>query len=89
MCGIAGIVSLNGKPINLVRERSKKMMDMLNHRGPDYGGVWVDDSNSVSLVNTRLSIVDIRNKFKVPYISPTKKSVITYNGEIYNYLELN
>lgn len=85
MCGIAGIISLNKKPIMHVEERSKKMMKMLDHRGPDYHGYWVDSEKTKSIINTRLAIVDVENKFDVPFVSNSNKSIITYNGEIYNY----
>ena len=65
------------------------MSKMLYHRGPDYDGVWVSEEKTIALINTRLSIVDSTNKFAVPYISNSCKSVLTYNGEIYNYKELS
>jgi len=88
LCGIAGILSLNNSQIYNVHNRSLLMMSMLNKRGPDYNGYWVDDNNLVSIINTRLSIVDVNNKFKVPLISNSKNSILTYNGEIYNYKDL-
>ena len=44
--------------------------------------------NKVVLGNTRLSIVDPRNKFKVPLESTNYQNVLTFNGELYNYKEL-
>jgi asparagine synthase (glutamine-hydrolysing) len=85
LCGIGGILSLNNGPINNVRRRSLLMMSMLKNRGPDYNGYWIEDNNRVSIVNTRLSIVDIDNKFEVPFISNSKNAIMAYNGEIYNY----
>ena len=54
----------------------------------NWDGYWVDDNNLVSIINTRLSIVDVNNKFKVPLISNSQNSILTYNGEIYNYKDL-
>ena len=85
MCGIAGIISLKNRPVLHIHERSNKMMEMLDHRGPDYNGIWYNKEKTLSIINTRLSIVDLNNKFDVPFISNSKKSIMTYNGEIYNY----
>jgi len=88
MCGIAGIVSLNSKAPSNLSGRAEKMSKMLNHRGPDYRGVWMAKDKSIALVNTRLSIVDPNNNFSVPFSSSSGNSVLAYNGEIYNYKEL-
>ena len=88
MCGIAGIVSLNSRPLYDIRSRASLMAKMMNHRGPDYDGVWISVEKQIALINTRLSIVDPSNKFSVPYSTNSKKSLLTYNGEIYNYREL-
>ena len=88
MCGIAGILSLDDAPVFEAKSRILKMLSMLDHRGPDSKGYYISDDNKVIMGNTRLSIVDKNNKFKVPMYSPEYRSVITYNGEIFNFLEL-
>ena len=89
MCGIAGIVRLNSKSGYNIQKRASMMSHMLSHRGPDYDGIWISEEKKIALVNTRLSIVDTNNKFSVPYISNSGNSILTYNGEIYNYKELS
>ena len=89
MCGIAGIVRLNSKSGYNIQKRASIMSHMLSHRGPDYDGIWISEERKIALVNTRLSIVDTNNKFSVSYISNSGNSILTYNGEIYNYKELS
>ena len=88
MCGIAGIVSLNNKPIINIEERSKKMLAVLDSRGPDSSGYWLNQNKTLSLVNTRLSIVDVQSKFNVPFVSHSNQSILSFNGEIYNHQDL-
>lgn len=85
MCGIAGIVSLSNEPISGVRKQLDVCNALLKHRGPDGEGVWIHEASMVGLAHTRLSIIDIENG-KQPMIDG--KNSVTYNGEIYNYIEL-
>ena len=81
MCGIFGIYNYG---VNDVSSRKVKFhLDSLEHRGPDAAGVWTKDN--VGLGHARLSIIDLSNNANQPFITPDKKFVITYNGEIYNY----
>jgi asparagine synthase (glutamine-hydrolysing) len=61
------------------------MMAALRHRGPDGSGVHVTDR--VGLAHTRLSIIDLAGGAQ-PLTNEDGRVVVTYNGEIYNYLEL-
>ena len=88
MCGIAGIVSLNNQPIKNLKRRSEKMLSSLDTRGPDNSGYWLNEKHTLSIINTRLSIVGVNDKFDVPFISSSKKSILSFNGEIYNYLDI-
>jgi len=56
------------------------------HRGPDDAGVFL--SNAWSLGHNRLSIIDLSEKGHQPMITPDKKFAITFNGEIYNFLDI-
>ena len=87
MCGISGIISLSGKPISNARERIRKMNDLLHHRGPDGKGEFVSSDRRVALGNTRLAITDPGTIIELPLRSPDENHVLTYNGEIYDYLE--
>lgn len=85
MCGIAGIVSLN--PSFISGDKLKLMSNAIAHRGPDGDGFWINDDNTVSLSHRRLKIIDLSAAAAQPmhYLS---RYTITYNGEIYNYIEL-
>ncbi len=79
MCGIAGFVGISD------RQLLKKMCNIIQHRGPDESGFFIDDN--VGLGNQRLSIIDVAEGH-MPMQNEDKTITITYNGEIYNYLEL-
>ncbi|MCT4581705.1 MAG: asparagine synthase (glutamine-hydrolyzing) [Flavobacteriales bacterium] len=85
MCGIAGIISYTD-PVDL--NEVKLMTDTIVHRGPDGEGRWVNQSKTVGLGHRRLSILDLSEKGKQPMHYKKGRYTITYNGEIYNYLEL-
>jgi asparagine synthase (glutamine-hydrolysing) len=84
MCGICGIINLNGKPV----EKSKLhlMMETMKRRGPDDEGVFTKDYIGLGFV--RLSIIDLSMAGHQPMFSSDKRYVIVLNGEIYNYIEL-
>ncbi len=85
MCGIAGIIKFNG----LVTEQElKSMTDAIAHRGPDGYGSWLNPSNNVGLGHRRLSIIDLSIDGKQPMHFANERYTITFNGEIYNYIEL-
>lgn len=83
MCGIAGIFNTSSLPVK--KEDIRKMTDALTHRGPESDGFWVD--GTVGLGHRRLAIIDLSEKGRQP-MHYMGKNVITYNGEIYNYIEL-
>lgn len=85
MCGIAGYVDKTNK-YRADRELIKKMTDKLIHRGPDAEGQWVDEQ--VALGHRRLAIIDLDPKSNQPMISYDGRYILTFNGEIYNYIEL-
>lgn len=84
MCGITGYISWREK-VN--KELLEVMTDELVHRGPDGRGVWLNDKSSIGLGHRRLSIIDLTDKGAQP-MHYENRFTITYNGEIYNYLEL-
>jgi asparagine synthase (glutamine-hydrolysing) len=84
MCGIAGIFHVDvPKPVD--PERVEAMADVLAHRGPDGSGVWTGPG--VGFGHRRLSIIDLEGGAQ-PMLSPDRRVVITFNGEIYNYQEV-
>lgn len=82
MCGITGIFG-NFSPSGL-----SAMNTVIAHRGPDDQGIWHDPSNRIGLAHRRLSIIDVSPAGSQPMWDTSKKVVIVYNGEIYNYREL-
>lgn len=83
MCGIAGYVTQNSKFCD--SRVLRRMIAMVNHRGPDYSGFHVD--GSVGLGHARLSILDLDGGSQ-PMCNEDKTVWITFNGEIFNYVEL-
>lgn len=83
MCGICGIVSIgNGLPD---RNTLLKMMSRLTHRGPDSSGYFRD--RDAAFGHTRLSIIDLSGGSQ-PLSNEDGSLWVTFNGEIYNYIEL-
>lgn len=88
MCGVAGIFSLNGRKIENAKARIEKMTGLLHHRGPDGQGVYLSDDGFIVLGNTRLAIVDPHTKVKQPMQTSDGKTILSFNGEIYNFPDL-
>ena len=84
MCGIAGILGLQ-EQFRLEHESLQRMMNKLNHRGPDGQGVYID--KKVGLAHTRLSIIDLEGGAQ-PIHNEDKTVWTVFNGEIFNYIEL-
>lgn len=87
MCGIAGAVALGMKPVPKLGQRLEVMSKLIAHRGPDGQGSWANPNLSCGLVHRRLAIIDLSPSGHQPMRGPNG-TVITFNGEIYNYLEL-
>lgn len=84
MCGIAGVVDSSG---NLNQNLLEKMSDVIKHRGPNDKGIFFDKEKGVGFVHRRLSIIDLQSGHQ-PMNSFDDNCVIIFNGEIYNYKEL-
>jgi len=84
MCGIAGILSK--APVSEADRRLLKLMaDSMAHRGPDGEGFYFD--SRIGLAHRRLSIIDVEGG-KQPLSNEDGTVWVTFNGEIYNYIEL-
>jgi asparagine synthase (glutamine-hydrolysing) len=84
MCGITGILHFdNQRPVE--PQTLKSMTDIIHHRGPDGEGFYISDN--VGLGHRRLSIIDLDTGDQ-PMYSNDRLKILTFNGEIYNYLEL-
>ncbi len=88
MCGIGGAVSLEHRSIPRLDRVLSAMDKLLAHRGPDGSGQWQAAKSQCGLVHRRLAIIDLSAGGHQPMQAKNGTSVITYNGEIYNYLEL-
>ncbi|MBC7889962.1 MAG: asparagine synthase (glutamine-hydrolyzing) [Ferruginibacter sp.] len=96
MCGIAGIISLNNLLVS--KGRITKMTDSIAYRGPDGEGYWINNEGTVGFGHRRLAIIDLTKAAAQPMqlqpgVSPScdgkeERYTITYNGEIYNYIEV-
>jgi asparagine synthase (glutamine-hydrolysing) len=88
-CGIAGIIDKSGKlgPARL-GQLAKEATDRMRYRGPDDCGLWVSPDGRCALSHRRLSIIDVSSAGHQPMVSQTGRSVIVFNGEAYNFLEL-
>ena len=85
MCGISGFYSKNLSTFNNV---IIKMNSTLKHRGPERSRVWQDNNSGIVFGHQRLSILDLSKAGDQPMISNSGRFVMTYNGEIYNHLEI-
>ena len=86
MCGIGAIVDMSLDPVPGVARRLAVMNRLQQHRGPDGEGVWVHQREQVGFAHRRLSIIDLASGDQP--MTDDAGNWITYNGEIYNYIEL-
>jgi len=87
VCGISGIIRLDGGSIPHLDHALAVQKNLLVHRGPDGEGTWMSPRNEVGFTHRRLAIIDLSERAAQPMVAPNG-DVITYNGEIYNYREL-
>ncbi len=83
MCGIAGIITFDGAQVD--QAQLDVLIDALAHRGPNGRGTYVH--GSVGLAQRRLSVLDLSDAASQPMISSDGKTVLVFNGEIYNFAE--
>lgn len=85
MCGIAGVIS----PHPISQDRLSRSLALMHRRGPDGQGRWqgeIASGYSLSLLHTRLSIIDLDQRANQPF--ERDGCILVYNGEIYNFPEL-
>jgi asparagine synthase (glutamine-hydrolysing) len=86
MCGIAGGLSLRAdRPLDV--DRVRRLSTLVGHRGPDGHGLWIAPSGRAALAHRRLAIIDLASGAQ-PMTDSTGRVAVTFNGEIYNYIEL-
>jgi asparagine synthase (glutamine-hydrolysing) len=86
MCGISGWAFRVGRepPLGALREMSR----LIQHRGPDDAGEYLDPAAGVAIAHRRLSIIDLAETSHQPMIDGERGVVLAYNGEVYNFREL-
>jgi asparagine synthase (glutamine-hydrolysing) len=84
MCGIAGFTQFNHQFGD--EQTLEKMGNAILHRGPDAGGVYLNDK--IGFCHRRLSIIDLSESGNQPMVSHDGRYIIVFNGEIYNFLTL-
>ncbi|MGK7933884.1 MAG: asparagine synthase (glutamine-hydrolyzing) [Microcystaceae cyanobacterium] len=82
MCGITGLLNFK-EPIN--RQIIEAMTASLSHRGPDGDGIFI--KNNIAIGHRRLAIIDLATG-QQPLCNEDETVWVTFNGEIYNYLDL-
>lgn len=86
MCGIHGIIAINGTSVS--ESDMNRMNQALWHRGPDSGSIEYFENRAVGLGHRRLAILDLSEAANQPFSNNELGLHIVYNGEVYNYLEL-
>ena len=83
MCGVFGVIGTADAEV------ANRVSRGMYHRGPDDSGIWIDTTDTpVTLVNTRLAIIDLSDAGHMPMLSHNSEVAITYNGEVYNFPEI-
>lgn len=88
MCGFAGILTGSGMTDGELAEHACRMTAPIAHRGPDDEGVWVDEGVGVALGFRRLAVIDLSPDGHQPMWSASRRFVVVFNGEVYNFPEL-
>jgi len=81
MCGIAGVIG------DFRTDQLDAMLLSQQHRGPDATGKY-NDGDFAALGHNRLAIIDLSPQSNQPFLDPSGRYVLVFNGEIYNYIEL-
>src|SRR5687768_14837567 len=84
MRGIAGVISTG----TIRPEAVGAMNDIQRYRGPDGDGIWSSPDGRCVLGHRRLAILDLTSEGAQPMTDAASGCAITYNGEIYNFIEL-
>ena len=86
MCGITGIWNFNDQAIS--KPMLEHFTNSLTHRGPDGNGFYIDKDANLGFGHRRLAIIDTTDTGHQPMSYGNGRYWITFNGEIYNFLEL-
>lgn len=87
MCGIAGIIASKIHK-SISQADLDKLIAPIQHRGPNGSGTWLHKNEHIGFAHRRLSIIDLSENGNQPFYRADFGLNITFNGEIYNYIEL-
>jgi asparagine synthase (glutamine-hydrolysing) len=85
---VCGVVGFWGRPLAEGESVGQKMASRLVSRGPDGSGCWTTPDGALVLAHRRLAVIELSSAGAQPMTSPCGRYVLTYNGEIYNHLDL-
>jgi asparagine synthase (glutamine-hydrolysing) len=85
MCGINGVFAYHGAANAPSEQELMLTRDHMAARGPDASGAWWSEDRRIGLGNRRLAIIDLDERANQPMASDDGLSVVSYNGEIYNF----
>ena len=88
MCGIIGTINYSENFNEDCLQWVKSKIKYLKHRGPDDEKIWISRFKNIIFGHTKLSIIDLSENNTQPMVDEYYGITLTYNGEIYNYLEL-
>lgn len=89
MCGVVGLARFGGGPLGVGFDViADRMADSLIHRGPDSSGSYASDDGVVCLAHRRLAVVDLSEHGHQPMRSKSGRWAVSYNGEMYNAVDL-
>jgi asparagine synthase (glutamine-hydrolysing) len=88
MCGIVGLFRPGGGDESALAGIATRMADTLVHRGPDSHGIWANAPAGVAFGHRRLSILELSEAGAQPMRSDCGRLTVTFNGEIFNHLEI-
>jgi asparagine synthase (glutamine-hydrolysing) len=88
MCGFAGTLTAAGLSHRELADHACRMIAPLAHRGPDDSGIWADEQAGAAFGFRRLAILDLSPNGHQPMWSPSRRFVMVFNGEVYNYKHL-
>ena len=88
MCAITGLYSQEFNDNDSLGRHLTEMTHALSHRGPDSYDTWLHSSLPLGFGHRRLSIQDLSSNGRQPMLSHSGRYIVTYNGEIYNFVEI-
>jgi asparagine synthase (glutamine-hydrolysing) len=88
MCGVAGLHRPGGGDESRLSALTKHMTEALAHRGPDAAGFWTNASAGIAFGHRRLAVIELSEAGAQPMHSDCGRLTVTFNGEIYNHLDM-